>query len=716
MSNRITVFIGVVFAVLMTGLYSDPVQAELFREKGDPVCGYPYVHKSVQQARHIPLVQKPGRSADATFYVREDVTGTGQPSFVEVEFTRVEETPGIVFYVETSEWETERIGQETVDRIRSALLESTPDGSINPEQGIYENEVNLFGPPPDVDNNGKIFVLLLDVRDDYDPEEGGSYVAGYFDPADQTGASGNNSDILYIDTHPGLKTGFYQNTLTTVAHELQHLLHYAADRNEEVWLNEGMSEVTAHLLGYPGRSFDAFLSNPTRRLNTFDRSVRDYAKVGLWTYYLYLQYGEDLLHQVVQSREHGIPSLTSVFQARGLPSFGEVFRNWNVANVGHHLLPAASSPEVFRYQGGNIPVPEPALTISQFPNRERQAEIELHSASYIRLIGGMDITAQVFPPPGFTLDATLVVATTSEYHIEQWQGVSDRKILQMPEYNEFGRGWLILHSVFGSADSSSYTITLGGSGGKIVETLDYTTEETSVYLQLSETGDPGAAGTQYDFPAAGVDLVQAQVDLFNREPVTLELRETLSGEPLARQEITQPSVGWNAWALDTLGISLSECVFVVRTAENAVGLDTLNPAGHSYYQQPQSNTFFSLANTNYNGNWSMRLQVSYPDTSTDQDGIQWREWKSNPVVMQRQLGNQVFTSLELPEPMHVRIDVFNILGQHIKTITNETIGQGTVTQRWDGTNTAGVRVSSGMYLFRVQAADRTHVRKLTVIW
>ena len=37
---------------------------------------------------------------------------------------------------------------------------------------------------------------------------------------------------------------------TVLAHEFQHMVHWNNDRNEETWVNEGMSELAQEVAGY----------------------------------------------------------------------------------------------------------------------------------------------------------------------------------------------------------------------------------------------------------------------------------------------------------------------------------------------------------------------------------------------------------------------------------------------------------------------------------
>ena len=111
----------------------------------------------------------------------------------------------------------------------------------------YEKEKSIYGNHTDVDNNGKIIILFLNLN----PESGsGSILNGYFNPADLIDGQGNNADMLYMDLsglndNPNYMAG-------TILHELQHLINYNVNvllngREMDVWLNEALSESTSVL-------------------------------------------------------------------------------------------------------------------------------------------------------------------------------------------------------------------------------------------------------------------------------------------------------------------------------------------------------------------------------------------------------------------------------------------------------------------------------------
>jgi hypothetical protein len=64
---------------------------------------------------------------------------------------------------------------------------------------------------------------------------------------------------------------------------------------------------------------------------------------------------------------------------------------------------------------------------------------------------------------------------------------------------------------------------------------------------------------------------------------------------------------------------------------------------------------------------------------------------------------------------HVVLEVFDILGRRVRTLVSEFMEPGTRSVIWDGTNDQRVRVSSGVYLYRIIAGDFVQTRKLLLL-
>jgi hypothetical protein len=69
----------------------------------------------------------------------------------------------------------------------------------------------------------------------------------------------------------------------------------------------------------------------------------------------------------------------------------------------------------------------------------------------------------------------------------------------------------------------------------------------------------------------------------------------------------------------------------------------------------------------------------------------------------------------LPFTGSVRLTVFNILGQEVTTLVNQTQAAGTYTVEWNGRDQSGMSVASGLYLYRLDLPDRAESRKMILV-
>ncbi|MCK4530383.1 MAG: T9SS type A sorting domain-containing protein, partial [Candidatus Marinimicrobia bacterium] len=67
---------------------------------------------------------------------------------------------------------------------------------------------------------------------------------------------------------------------------------------------------------------------------------------------------------------------------------------------------------------------------------------------------------------------------------------------------------------------------------------------------------------------------------------------------------------------------------------------------------------------------------------------------------------------ELPDPSDVNMTIYNVVGRKIKewNITNQNAGMHELV--WDGTNSSGNMVSTGVYIYSLQAGDFVDTKKM----
>ena len=245
-------------------------------------------------------------------------------------------------FVEDSQW-LRTVNEEKVRSVRRAFDDAAP-ADFN--RGIYEIETELFGAPPDIDGDKRIYLLLLDIRDE--GTRGSSFVAGFFSPVNQhrgvlrhpeigIPVRSNELDMLYLDTDP--QNAGSEKAFGVLAHEFAHLIHWRHDADEAIWINEGCAEYAMFVCGYQVRGHvSSFQQNPHISLIDWPQGTRSqlahYGAAYLWMLYLHEHYGgSQTIAAIVKDRANGISGIDNALHSRGIEAtFPVIYADWKVAN------------------------------------------------------------------------------------------------------------------------------------------------------------------------------------------------------------------------------------------------------------------------------------------------------------------------------------------------------------------------------------------------
>jgi hypothetical protein len=72
-------------------------------------------------------------------------------------------------------------------------------------------------------------------------------------------------------------------------------------------------------------------------------------------------------------------------------------------------------------------------------------------------------------------------------------------------------------------------------------------------------------------------------------------------------------------------------------------------------------------------------------------------------------------SFSLPERTQVSLVIYNILGEKVKTLVNETMDAGTHSVCWNSRDEAGNSVASGVYFYRLKTESFDQTRKMVLM-
>jgi len=70
---------------------------------------------------------------------------------------------------------------------------------------------------------------------------------------------------------------------------------------------------------------------------------------------------------------------------------------------------------------------------------------------------------------------------------------------------------------------------------------------------------------------------------------------------------------------------------------------------------------------------------------------------------------------EIPKAGYVKIQIYNSIGQLINTIEDDYKNPGKYSIQWNGKNSAGENLSSGIYFYRMSSNGLTLVKKMLLL-
>jgi len=69
----------------------------------------------------------------------------------------------------------------------------------------------------------------------------------------------------------------------------------------------------------------------------------------------------------------------------------------------------------------------------------------------------------------------------------------------------------------------------------------------------------------------------------------------------------------------------------------------------------------------------------------------------------------------LPQDCQVRLEVYNILGQKVKTLADGLFSKGIKEVVWDGKNQNGAEVATGIYFYVIKTEEFTEIKKMALL-
>jgi len=283
------------------------------------------------------------------------------PHFSEISCTVRGKSDHAYVVVEDSQWGI-NMTQADVDQILERWENSSP---AHPDQGVYALNTSLFGTPPDaLDNDERIYLLYYD----FGIASDGFFFSWDEEPDGTYAYPSNECEVLYLNCNASDTAGS-DYMMSVAAHEFTHMIHWAQDPDEDIWVDEGLAELAMWNFGHPD-PITQFNEDPDLSLVDWagmgEPSYPHYVKVYLWTLYFYERFGgSDAVHAIITEQDNSIAGYEDALATLGTgTTVTDLFADWAVANV---LDDPGLADGRYGYTGADLPAFTRATTVDMYP-------------------------------------------------------------------------------------------------------------------------------------------------------------------------------------------------------------------------------------------------------------------------------------------------------------------------------------------------------------
>lgn len=311
--------------------------------------------------------------------------------------------------------------------------------------------------------------------------------------------------------------------------------------------------------------------------------------------------------------------------------------------------------------------------------------------------------------------------------------------------------------------SATQSFTVIGVGGSPVPVISYPKGGVHVFSStqyLSWYLNGSSIGLTYDIQISNNGIFGTVPTISDLTDMQYELTNLLIGDLVYWRVRSNNGVAPSDWSTTAYFVVYSESAAympIAGTPSDGVIINTISPtlswampvANNNlnyelqYADNPEMNNAITIENlTNNNidlsnlneyttyywrvrsklvgkGDYSIYSNVESFGTGNDVTGVDEQNTIPTEYYMSQNYPNPFnpTTNIKfgLPNNANVKIVIYNILGQEIKTLINKELNAGTYNLVWNGTNEAGIKVPSGAYLYRITAGNFVDTKKLMLI-
>lgn len=196
----------------------------------------------------------------------------------------------------------------------------------------------------------------------------------------------------------------------TLVHEVQHLIQWNLDANEDTWLNEGLSQIAETMAGLDTVDWEPYLDQPHVRLDRwYDFAPDIYARYGgsyLYLLYLWEQAGDAALQELARHPDNGFAAIRAVLAGHRpdltLERFtgdwaAALYLDGESADPRYQLVGVDLRPPLFANRARQLPF-EAAGSLEQYTIA--YIDLDFSGPAVLSFAGDTTAPLTAGPPPG----------------------------------------------------------------------------------------------------------------------------------------------------------------------------------------------------------------------------------------------------------------------------------------------------------------------------
>jgi hypothetical protein len=266
-------------------------------------------------------------------------------------------------------------------------------------------------------------------------------------------------------------------------------------------------------------------------------------------------------------------------------------------------------------------------------------------------------------------------------------------------------------NLFSTGDEVAFFL---GSGG---QNADSTIQFLGDYLGISfpnADDDETADRTLSVEGVGGTSLAGVKLGLYGECPFRAKFDRLHEATDVVGVKTSTTLATYQSGGVDTDTDGDAAIIKNVRVAGGGVAVhcgfdisDLLSDVSRACLLDKVFTTDFGMFATSFTG--CVQNGVDAPVVANSRFGFDLASASPNPF------SEATSIHFSVPSRTHVSIEVYNILGQRVRTLVDETMEANSYVREWDGRADTGARVSSGIYFYKMVAGDFSATRKAVML-